>query len=74
LEFTSKAPKPSGLCTYVEFIYALDGDIGKDRPSLRILAPFPKGMLVVLTVKVIRIGLVAYSGDRVVKNKEIKNK
>ena len=42
---------------------ALDGDIGKGRPSLRILAPFPEGVPAVLTVKVIRIGLVACGGD-----------
>jgi len=63
LEFTSKAPKPSGLCTYLEFMRALDGDIGKGRPSLRILAPPPEGVPAVLTAKVIRTGLVACSGD-----------
>ena len=59
LEFTSKAHKPSDLCTYVEFMYALDGDIGKGRPSLRILAPFPEGVPAVLTIKIIGRVLVA---------------
>ena len=40
-------------------MYALDGDIGKGRLSLRILAPFPEGVLAVLTIKIIRTGLVA---------------
>ena len=63
LEFTSKAPKPSGLCIYLEFMYALDGDIGRGRPSPRILAPFPEGVLAVPTIKTIRTGLVACGGD-----------
>ena len=44
-------------------MHALDGDIGKGRPSLRILAPFPEGVPVVLTIKVISTGLVACGGD-----------
>ena len=59
LKFTSRAHKPSNLCTYLEFMYALDGDIGKGRPSLLILAPFPESVLAVLTIKITKTGLVA---------------
>lgn len=39
-------------------MYALDGGIGKGRPSLRILAPFPEGVTAVLTINIVRTGLV----------------